>query len=173
MDFLCPGWLAKDGCLLSRCSLSLIPSIPRHLPRHTTAHDVNTAFETRAQVALTADMTVRQLATKAEEQILERHGLALATALVLCPSRDSAIPFYDTAADYVGAEVRKTAWLFFKKHCSLLSSDAFSNIPDVEVGDFCYTCTPRVYPSKMTPGKQVSYCDRQVSSDGKQEIGHA
>lgn len=50
-------------------------------------------------------MTVRQLATKAEEQILERHGLNVATALVLCPSRDSAIPFYDTAADYVGTEV--------------------------------------------------------------------
>lgn len=52
-------------------------------------------------------MTVRQLATKAEEQVLERYGLSLATALVLCPSRDSAIPFYDTAADYVGAEVRR------------------------------------------------------------------
>lgn len=32
----------------------------------------------------------------------------MATALVLCPSRDSAIPFYDKAADYVGGEVRKT-----------------------------------------------------------------
>ncbi|CAM9196988.1 unnamed protein product, partial [Scytosiphon promiscuus] len=31
-------------------------------------------------------------------------GLSVATALVLCPSRDSAIPFYDRAADYVGAE---------------------------------------------------------------------
>lgn len=57
------------------------------------------------QVTSTAGMTVRQLATKAEEQILECYDLALATALVLCPSRDSAIPFYDTVAEYVGPEV--------------------------------------------------------------------
>lgn len=50
--------------------------------------------------------SVRQLATAAEERILERHGLRVAAALVLCPSRDSALPFYDAAADYVEAEVR-------------------------------------------------------------------
>ncbi|CAM9615793.1 unnamed protein product, partial [Ectocarpus sp. 8 AP-2014] len=49
-----------------------------------------------------ASWTVRELATKAEELLLEKQGLALATALVLCPSRDSAIPFYDVASHYVG-----------------------------------------------------------------------
>ncbi|CAM9226310.1 unnamed protein product [Ectocarpus sp. 6 AP-2014] len=49
-----------------------------------------------------ASWTVRELASKAEELLLEKQGLALATALVLCPSRDSAIPFYDVASRYVG-----------------------------------------------------------------------
>ncbi|CAM9366685.1 unnamed protein product [Ectocarpus sp. 12 AP-2014] len=48
-----------------------------------------------------ASWTVRELTTKAEELLLERQGLALETALVLCPSRDSAIPFYDVASHYV------------------------------------------------------------------------
>lgn len=47
---------------------------------------------------------MRELATKAEELLLEQQGLALATALVLCPSRDSAIPFYDVASNYVVGE---------------------------------------------------------------------
>ncbi|CAM9765787.1 unnamed protein product [Ectocarpus fasciculatus] len=53
-------------------------------------------------VACKASWTVRELATKAEELLLERQDLALATALVLCPSRDSAVPFYDVASNYVG-----------------------------------------------------------------------
>eukprot|EP00752_Nemacystus_decipiens_P002170 g2066.t1 len=55
-------------------------------------------------VAAAAGVTVRQLATEAEDQILASYGLRVATALVLCPARDSALPFYDTTADYVGAE---------------------------------------------------------------------
>ncbi|CAM9613156.1 unnamed protein product, partial [Ectocarpus sp. 13 AM-2016] len=53
-------------------------------------------------VDIKASWTVRELAAKAEELLLEKQGLALATALVLCPSRDSAIPFYDVASHYVG-----------------------------------------------------------------------
>ncbi|CAM9935485.1 unnamed protein product, partial [Ectocarpus sp. 4 AP-2014] len=54
------------------------------------------------EVYFKASWTVRELATKAEELLLEKQGLALATALVLYPSRDSAIPFYDVASHYVG-----------------------------------------------------------------------
>eukprot|EP00903_Cladosiphon_okamuranus_P021241 g19514.t1 len=62
------------------------------------------AIDAGVWVAPTAAGTVRHLANKAEEQILGRYGLRVATALVLCPARDSALPFYDKASDYVGAE---------------------------------------------------------------------
>lgn len=48
---------------------------------------------------------IRDLVTEAERQLREERGVALATALVLCPSRDSAIPFYDALSDYVEDQV--------------------------------------------------------------------
>lgn len=66
---------------------------------------------------------MRELATKAEELLLEKQGLALATALVLCPSRDSAIPFYDVASHYVGEGVRESLRVCFSIVFILFFSD--------------------------------------------------
>ncbi|CAN0288467.1 unnamed protein product [Ascophyllum nodosum] len=50
--------------------------------------------------------SVRQLATEAEMLLREKHGVTLATALVLCLSRDAAIPFYGQLFDYAEPKER-------------------------------------------------------------------
>ena len=88
-------------------SATLPPSLACRPPAEIgVAWTIDSRCRPLAQVSAKAGATVRQLAVEAEEQILGRHGLRVATALVLCPARDSALPLYDTAADYVGAEVR-------------------------------------------------------------------
>ncbi|CAM9115855.1 unnamed protein product, partial [Sphacelaria rigidula] len=50
------------------------------------------------------EWSVKQLAACAEGRIKDAFGLAVATALVLCPTRDTAAPFYEPAADFFGHE---------------------------------------------------------------------
>ena len=57
------------------------------------------------QVDAKRHWSVRQLATGAEPLLREKHGVTLATTLVLCLSRDAAIPFYGQLFDYAEPEV--------------------------------------------------------------------
>ena len=57
------------------------------------------------QVDAKRHWSVRQLATEAETLLREKHGVTLATALVLCLSRDAAIPFYGQLFDYTEPKV--------------------------------------------------------------------
>ena len=58
--------------------------------------------------------TVRRVAKEAEDRVREELGLTLAVALVLCPARDSAIPFYEPAANFVASGVREKQFFFFR-----------------------------------------------------------
>ena len=78
------------------------------------------------QVTAKAGWSVRRLAKEAEDRVRKEHGLSLAVALVLCPARDSAIPFYEPLANFVGSGVRGVAvtlgWLCLFRSFRLAST---------------------------------------------------
>lgn len=57
------------------------------------------------QVSSKPDWTIKQLASRAEEIFRDTFRFAVSTALVLCPSRDTAAPFYELATDFFSHEV--------------------------------------------------------------------